>query len=248
MSKDWVPTVLELDAKLGAIRSGPRVDSRKLLDDAAEALRVRVSADLPSLSIRALMFQYPGVAKDSESFHQPPPPILSLADSPAAGTSDGVVTPAQTALRLHSATCSSTSARVSKGLHQHDTVVLRDWLQEIRQSTRETAIAGRRETGGYWESVFDVKNVFGLVTFPIRSDPADRIAQRYYRGGPRRLRRLFPRPSWTTRRSLGQKSSTLRLLRLETSCVATSPYDSFADASIYSDPHRRRSSDPSRSF
>lgn len=39
----WVPAVLELDAKLGAIRSGPRVESRKLLDGAAEALRLRVS-------------------------------------------------------------------------------------------------------------------------------------------------------------------------------------------------------------
>jgi hypothetical protein len=40
---DWVPAVQELDAKLGVIRSGPRVESRKVLDDVAEALRIKVS-------------------------------------------------------------------------------------------------------------------------------------------------------------------------------------------------------------
>lgn len=38
----WIPAVGELDAKLGAIRSGPRIDSRKTLDHAAEALRLQV--------------------------------------------------------------------------------------------------------------------------------------------------------------------------------------------------------------
>ncbi|KAL8281183.1 hypothetical protein RQP46_006541 [Phenoliferia psychrophenolica] len=40
VSDAWIPAVSELDAKLGAIRSGPRIDSRKTLDDAAEALRI----------------------------------------------------------------------------------------------------------------------------------------------------------------------------------------------------------------
>ncbi|GAA5823300.1 hypothetical protein JCM3770_002190 [Rhodotorula araucariae] len=39
----WIPAVRELDAKLGAIRGGARVDSRRTLDEAAEALRVAAS-------------------------------------------------------------------------------------------------------------------------------------------------------------------------------------------------------------
>ena len=46
----WIPAVSELDAKLGAIRSGPRIDSRKTLDDAAEALRLLVRLPVPSPS------------------------------------------------------------------------------------------------------------------------------------------------------------------------------------------------------
>ena len=38
----WIPAVTELDAKLGAIRSGPRLESRKTLDEAAESLRIKV--------------------------------------------------------------------------------------------------------------------------------------------------------------------------------------------------------------
>lgn len=34
--------VTELDSKLGAIRSGPRVDGRRTLDSVAEALRLKV--------------------------------------------------------------------------------------------------------------------------------------------------------------------------------------------------------------
>lgn len=42
IAETWIPAVQELDAKLGAIRGGARVDSRKSLDEAAEALRVAV--------------------------------------------------------------------------------------------------------------------------------------------------------------------------------------------------------------
>ncbi|SCV68569.1 BQ2448_690 [Microbotryum intermedium] len=36
----WIDAITELDQKLGAIRSGPRIQGRKALDDIAEALRV----------------------------------------------------------------------------------------------------------------------------------------------------------------------------------------------------------------
>ncbi|GAA5865424.1 hypothetical protein JCM8547_001240 [Rhodosporidiobolus lusitaniae] len=42
----WIPAVRELDAKLGAIRGGARVESRKTLDEAAEALRVAASSKI----------------------------------------------------------------------------------------------------------------------------------------------------------------------------------------------------------
>ncbi|GEM06179.1 vacuolar sorting protein, Vps52/Sac2 family protein [Rhodotorula toruloides] len=42
-AETWIPAVRELDAKLGAIRGGARVESRKSLDDVAEALRVAAS-------------------------------------------------------------------------------------------------------------------------------------------------------------------------------------------------------------
>ncbi|GAA5833953.1 hypothetical protein JCM9279_004171 [Rhodotorula babjevae] len=44
----WIPAVRELDAKLGAIRGGARVDSRRTLDEAAEALRVAASSKILS--------------------------------------------------------------------------------------------------------------------------------------------------------------------------------------------------------
>ncbi|GAA5932560.1 hypothetical protein JCM3775_005959 [Rhodotorula graminis] len=44
----WIPAVRELDAKLGAIRGGARVDSRRNLDEAAEALRVAASSKILS--------------------------------------------------------------------------------------------------------------------------------------------------------------------------------------------------------
>ncbi|GAA6004369.1 hypothetical protein JCM10207_000689 [Rhodosporidiobolus poonsookiae] len=42
----WIPAVRDLDAKLGAIRGGARVESRKALDDAAETLRVAASSKI----------------------------------------------------------------------------------------------------------------------------------------------------------------------------------------------------------
>ncbi|GAA5917089.1 hypothetical protein JCM6882_009491 [Rhodosporidiobolus microsporus] len=42
----WIPAVRELDAKLGAIRGGARVESRRSLDDAAEGLRVAASSKI----------------------------------------------------------------------------------------------------------------------------------------------------------------------------------------------------------
>ncbi|BGP36679.1 Vacuolar protein sorting-associated protein 52 [Rhodotorula kratochvilovae] len=44
----WIPAVRELDAKLGAIRGGARVESRRNLDKAAEALRVAASSKILS--------------------------------------------------------------------------------------------------------------------------------------------------------------------------------------------------------
>ncbi|BGP28658.1 Vacuolar protein sorting-associated protein 52 [Rhodotorula toruloides] len=46
VAETWIPAVRELDAKLGAIRGGARVDSRKSLDEAAEALRVAASSKI----------------------------------------------------------------------------------------------------------------------------------------------------------------------------------------------------------
>ncbi|GAA5995109.1 Vps52p [Rhodotorula paludigena] len=46
VSDAWIPAVRELDRKLGAIRGGARVDSRKNLDEAAEALRVAASSKI----------------------------------------------------------------------------------------------------------------------------------------------------------------------------------------------------------
>ncbi|BGP04589.1 Vacuolar protein sorting-associated protein 52 [Rhodotorula toruloides] len=46
IAETWIPAVQELDAKLGAIRGGARVDSRKSLDEAAEALRVAASSKI----------------------------------------------------------------------------------------------------------------------------------------------------------------------------------------------------------
>ncbi|TNY20627.1 Sac2 family-domain-containing protein [Rhodotorula diobovata] len=42
----WIPAVRDLDNKLGAIRGGARVDSRRNLDEAAEALRVAASSKI----------------------------------------------------------------------------------------------------------------------------------------------------------------------------------------------------------
>jgi vacuolar protein sorting-associated protein 52 len=46
----WIPAVTELDAKLGAIRGGARVEGRRTLDNVAEALRLKVSASALSVS------------------------------------------------------------------------------------------------------------------------------------------------------------------------------------------------------
>ncbi|GAA6023605.1 hypothetical protein JCM11491_006052 [Sporobolomyces phaffii] len=46
VSSAWIPAVVELDAKLGAIRGGARVASRKLLDDTAESLRVAATTKI----------------------------------------------------------------------------------------------------------------------------------------------------------------------------------------------------------
>lgn len=42
INESYIAAVYDLDARLGAIRSGARVESRKTLDDAAEGLRVTV--------------------------------------------------------------------------------------------------------------------------------------------------------------------------------------------------------------
>lgn len=39
----WLPAIAQLEAKLTAIRSGPRVTARKSLDDAADKLRIKVT-------------------------------------------------------------------------------------------------------------------------------------------------------------------------------------------------------------
>lgn len=50
----YITAITELDAKLGAIRSGPRVDGRKNLDTVAEALRLKVSLHERPISSRQL--------------------------------------------------------------------------------------------------------------------------------------------------------------------------------------------------
>ncbi|KAM0754633.1 hypothetical protein T439DRAFT_321664 [Meredithblackwellia eburnea MCA 4105] len=54
VSEAWVPPITELDAKLGAIRSGPRIESRKALDDAAEGLRLHASLKILTYFISLL--------------------------------------------------------------------------------------------------------------------------------------------------------------------------------------------------
>lgn len=44
VSPTWIQAVRELDAKLAAIRSGPRVEGRRSLDRVAEALRLKVGS------------------------------------------------------------------------------------------------------------------------------------------------------------------------------------------------------------
>ncbi|GAA6036657.1 hypothetical protein JCM8097_001278 [Rhodosporidiobolus ruineniae] len=50
----WITAVRELDAKLGAIRGGARVESRRSLDEAAEGLRVAASSKILSHLISLL--------------------------------------------------------------------------------------------------------------------------------------------------------------------------------------------------
>ncbi|KAM0793560.1 hypothetical protein ACM66B_000996 [Microbotryomycetes sp. NB124-2] len=50
----WITAVPELDAKLGAIRSGPRVEGRRNLDNVAEALRLRATSRILSFLVNQL--------------------------------------------------------------------------------------------------------------------------------------------------------------------------------------------------
>ncbi|KAK4055129.1 Vacuolar protein sorting-associated protein 52 [Microbotryomycetes sp. JL201] len=44
VNEAWITAIPELDAKIGSIRSGPRVESRRNLDNVAEALRLRATS------------------------------------------------------------------------------------------------------------------------------------------------------------------------------------------------------------
>ena len=48
-SEVWINAVADLEDRLTAIRSGPRVAARKDLDDVAEKLRIKVKIPEPSL-------------------------------------------------------------------------------------------------------------------------------------------------------------------------------------------------------
>ncbi|GAA5972391.1 hypothetical protein JCM11641_002437 [Rhodosporidiobolus odoratus] len=65
----WIPAVRELDARLGAIRGGARVDSRKTLDEAAEALRVAASAKILNYLIHLLRPYTLSVSPSLPSLH-----------------------------------------------------------------------------------------------------------------------------------------------------------------------------------
>ncbi|GAA6058538.1 hypothetical protein JCM10212_006977 [Sporobolomyces blumeae] len=45
-SRAWIPAIIELDERLGAVRGGARVESRKKLDEVAEALRVTATSKI----------------------------------------------------------------------------------------------------------------------------------------------------------------------------------------------------------
>ncbi|GAA5922647.1 Vps52p [Sporobolomyces koalae] len=48
VSPAWIPAIVELDQKLGAVRGGARVENRKQLDQAAEGLRVAATSKILS--------------------------------------------------------------------------------------------------------------------------------------------------------------------------------------------------------
>lgn len=79
----WIPAVTELDAKLGAIRSGPRLESRKTLDEAAESLRVKVRpcSQFPAAPSDSLCRQHKRSSFTS-SPSSSPSPSPSLPPSP----------------------------------------------------------------------------------------------------------------------------------------------------------------------
>jgi len=81
VSESWVEPIVELDSRLGAIRSGPRVQSRFPLDQVAEALRLKVSRQPLSAACLATHRcqltlpprSFTGDSKYPGSLHQDPP-------------------------------------------------------------------------------------------------------------------------------------------------------------------------------
>lgn len=51
VSPNWIPAIIELDQKLGAVRGGARVENRVKLDQTAERLRVAVRTLATTLSL-----------------------------------------------------------------------------------------------------------------------------------------------------------------------------------------------------
>lgn len=104
---DWVEPIKDLSLKILAIRSGPRVAARKNLDEAAEALRVKVRLSLSSRLPKPwlnLMRTSLGFTEDYFALSFPLTTVRHFSRFPSPRFTHTMLTPAQAPVRLFMAT------------------------------------------------------------------------------------------------------------------------------------------------